>query len=87
MTYSPQWHMPAETAQQDRIWMAFPRAGFTLGDATSEIEEGYAAWTEVARIIAEYQPVTMLVDPTEIENAHNRLGSDIEQIEAPLDDF
>lgn len=82
-----QWQMPAETTPHERMWMAFPRAGFTLGDSDAEIEEGYAAWTAVALAVAEYVPVTMLVDPTEADNARNRLGSAVEQVEAPLDDF
>lgn len=81
------WLMPAETAPQQRMWMAFPRAGFTLGDTTEEIEQGYRAWTAVAQAIAEFEPVAMLVDPTEVDRARTMLGSDIEQVVAPLDDF
>ena len=81
------WRMPAETAPHDRTWMAFPREGITLGESASEREEGYAAWTAVALAIAEFEPVTMVVDPTEIDRARRMLGSAVEVVEAPLDEF
>ncbi len=81
------WTMPPETALQDRIWMAFPRAGISLGETTAECEAGYAAWAAVAHAIAEFEPVTMIVDPTETARARQMLGSGIEQVARPLDDF
>ncbi|MFE6254458.1 agmatine/peptidylarginine deiminase [Agromyces sp. NPDC057865] len=81
------WRMPAETAPHERTWMAFPREGITLGESTSDREEGYAAWTAVAHAVAEFEPVSMLVDPTERERAASMLGDGIEQIEAPVDEF
>ncbi|NUT57241.1 MAG: agmatine deiminase family protein, partial [Agromyces sp.] len=78
---------PAETAPHERTWMAFPREGITLGESTSDREEGYAAWTAVAHAVAEFEPVTMLVDPTERERAASMLGAGIEQVEAPVDEF
>ena len=81
------WRMPAETAPHERTWMAFPREGITLGESTSDREEGYAAWTAVAHAVAEFEPVTMLVDPTERERAASMLGARIEQVEAPVDEF
>lgn len=81
------WRMPAETAPHERTWMAFPREGITLGESTSDREEGYAAWTAVAHAVAEFEPVSMLVDPTERERAATMLGAGIEQVEAPVDEF
>jgi agmatine deiminase len=83
------WRMPAETAPHERTWMAFPREGITLGAETAEREEGYAAWTAVAHAVAEFEPVTMVVDPTELDRARRMLGtgSRIEIVEAPLDEF
>ncbi|NPD16290.1 agmatine deiminase family protein [Xinfangfangia sp. D13-10-4-6] len=81
------WFMPAETAPQDRIWMAFPREGATLGAGTSGREAGYRAWADVALAIAEFQPVTMIVDPTEMVRAKNMLGSAVQLIERPLEHF
>ncbi|WP_442576987.1 agmatine deiminase family protein [Microbacterium sp. F51-2R] len=81
------WRMPAETTRHDRTWMAFPREGLTLGDTDAAREEGYDAWTAVARAVAEFEPVTMVADPSEIERARRMLGSGIEIVEAPLDEF
>lgn len=81
------WTMPAETAPQDRIWMAFPREGTTLGETVTEREAGYGAWTAVAHAIAEFEPVTMIVDPSEIARARKMLGSGIEIVERVIDDF
>ncbi|WP_111719778.1 agmatine/peptidylarginine deiminase [Homoserinimonas sp. OAct 916] len=81
------WLMPTETAPHERTWMAFPRAGLTLGEDAAEAEEGYAAWTAVAHATAEFEPVTMVVDPSEMIRARRMLGSEIEILEAPLDEF
>lgn len=81
------WHMPAETAPHVRTWMAFPAEGPTLGETAAEREEGYATWTAVAHAVAEFEPVTMLVDPAEISRARRMLGSGIDIVEAPVDEF
>jgi len=81
------WRMPAETAPHERTWMAFPRTGLTLGDDAASAEEAYAAWTAVAHAVAEFEPVTMVVDPSERQRAADMLGGGIEQLEAPLDEF
>lgn len=81
------WTMPAETAPQERIWMAFPREGTTLGTGSVEKDEGYAAWTAVAHAISEFEPVTMIVDPSETARARHLLGSGIEQVDRVIDDF
>ncbi|MCR8825174.1 agmatine deiminase family protein [Pseudosulfitobacter koreensis] len=81
------WHMPAETAPQDRIWMAFPREGQTLGETSAERDAGYAAWAHVASTIAGFQPVSMIVDPTEMARAKRMLSSEITLHERTIDDF
>lgn len=81
------WRMPAETARHDRIWMAFPAEGQTLGESAAEREEGYATWTAVAHAAAEFTPVSMLVDPAETARARRMLSGSIEIVEAPVDEF
>ncbi|MGX9347283.1 agmatine deiminase family protein [Microbacterium sp. KNMS] len=81
------WRMPAETDRHERTWMAFPREGFTLGDTDAEREAGYTAWSAVAHAVAEFEPVTMVVDPSEVARARRMLSSHIELLEAPLDEF
>ena len=81
------WRMPSETARHERTWMAFPSAGTTLGDTESERDEAYDAWAAVARAVAEFEPVSMLVDASETARATRMLGSGVERIEAPVDEF
>lgn len=81
------WKMPAEWAPQERIWMAFPRPGYTLGDDAESAEECYAAWAAVANAAVEFEPVTVVVDPAAREHAQHHLDPRVTQVEAPLDDF
>ena len=81
------WRMPSETAPHTRTWMAFPCEGPTLGETDAERESGYAAWTAVAHAVAEFEPVTMVVDPTETDRARRMLSRDVEIVEAPVDEF
>ena len=81
------WKMPPEWAPQDRVWMAFPRVGYTLGDDPEFAETGWAAWSAVANAIIEFEPVTVVVDPSALAEAKKRLDPRIELVEAPLDDF
>jgi agmatine deiminase len=81
------WRMPAETAPHERTWMAFPREGLTLGETDAEREAGYAAWADVANAIAPFEPLSMVVDPTETARARRMLSAEIELVEAPLDEF
>ncbi len=80
------WRMPAETCRQERIWMAFPRAGVTFDDAAS-LADGYRAWTDVAHAVLAFTPVTMIVDPSEEQRARAMLSAEIDLVVAPLDDF
>ena len=57
--------MPAEGAPQDRVWMAFPSEGYSLGDTEQARHEARSAWAAVAHAVAEFEPVTMVVDPGE----------------------
>ena len=79
------WTMPPETAPQERIWMSFPRAW--PEETEGERAAAYAAWTAVAHAIAEFLPVTMVVDPSETQRARNMLGTGIEQVGRMIDDY
>jgi agmatine deiminase len=67
--------------------MAFPRAGLTLGDTAESATEAYRAWSAVANAVVEFEPVSMIVDPTETGRARAMLDGAIEVVEAPLDEF
>lgn len=84
---APPFMMPPETAPQTRVWMAFPRESATLGASAAEREAGYAAWTAVARAVADCIGVSMIVDPSETSRAQRMLGSGIEIVTHPIDDF
>jgi agmatine deiminase len=77
------WRMPPETAEQDRLWMAFPRPNGTFGDADGEEA---VAWAAVANAAVAFEPVTMLVDPVARRTAERLLDPAVELVEQPLDD-
>ena len=58
-----------------------------MGDTVAAREECYAAWTDAAHAIIEFEPVSMVVDPSEIGRARRMLSGDVEIVEAPLDEF
>ncbi|WGW12301.1 agmatine deiminase family protein [Saxibacter everestensis] len=80
------WHMPSETDPHERTWMAFPCEGPALGSDAASRELTYASWAAVAHATAEFEPVSMLVDPTEIDRARRMLDSEIELFETPIDE-
>ncbi|WP_223230850.1 agmatine deiminase family protein [Microbacterium jejuense] len=81
------WRMPHEGDPHERTWMAFPNEGPTLGDDPAEQERYYAAWSAVANAVAEFEPVTMLMDPSKTARARRSLHSGIELVETPVDEF
>ena len=83
---SPAWRMPAETEPHRCTWMAWPSAGYTLGNSDTEADEARAVWSAVAHAVAEFDPVRMVADPGSAAIARSWLGADIEVLEAPLDD-
>ena len=80
------YRMPAESAPQDRVWMAFPSEGYSLGDTEQGRHEARATWAAVAHAVAEFEPVTMVIDPGERAAAQRYLSADIDVVEAPLND-
>ncbi|MDQ3157176.1 MAG: agmatine deiminase family protein [Actinomycetota bacterium] len=80
------WLMPSETAPQDRVWMAFPPEGYSLGESAEDAAEARATWAAVAHAVAEFEPVTMVVDPADLSVARSCLSNEIEIVTEPLDD-
>ncbi|MCV7425717.1 agmatine deiminase family protein [Mycobacterium montefiorense] len=78
--------MPAESAPQDRVWMAFPCEGYSLGNNRQARHEARATWAAVAHAVAEFEPVTVVIDPGERAVARHYLSADLSIVEAPLDD-
>ena len=75
--------MPAEWELHERTWMAWPPVGYLTEDAT---DAAYRSWAEVANAIVEFEPVTMVVDPTDIGIAKKWLNEQVTIMSAPLDD-
>ncbi|MFC9996894.1 agmatine/peptidylarginine deiminase [Nocardia sp. NPDC127526] len=80
------WRMPAETAPQERIWMAFPPLGATAFEDADSVHAARTAWSAVAHAVLDFEPVTMVVDPADRDAARKYLSASIEVVEAPLDD-
>ncbi|NMR28442.1 agmatine deiminase family protein [Crystallibacter degradans] len=80
------WKMPAETAKQSRIWMAFPPGGYTLGGTAEQAHAARSTWAAVANAVAEFEPVTMVVDPADVATARDYLSPAVETVTAPLND-
>ena len=78
--------MPSETAPQDKVWMAFPCEGYSLGESEQAKHEARSTWAAVAQAVAEFEPVTVVVDPAERDIAATYLSRDIDVVEAPLND-
>ena len=78
--------MPAEWAPHERTWMAWPSAGYTLGDDPAAADEARACWASVANAIARFEPVTVVVDPADVASARSWLDDPVELLQAPLDD-
>lgn len=77
--------MPGEWAGHCACWMAFPCRVEPWGGARG-LELARAAYTEVARAIAEFEPVKMVVNPADEKAAAKMLGDVAEVIALPIDD-
>lgn len=75
--------MPAEWEPHERTWMAWPPVGYLTDDGT---DAAYRAWSAVANAIVRFEPVSMVVDPTDVGCARAWLDPRITLVEAPLDD-
>ncbi len=80
------YRMPAEWAPQERIWMAFPCAGYSLGDTEEARHEARSTWAAVAHAVAEFEPVTMVVHPDDRATASRYLSAAVDVVEAPIND-
>lgn len=80
------WRMPGESHPQERVWLAWPTSGYTLGDTEADAEEARTTWAAVANAASEFQDVTVLVNPGDDRIASRYLSGQITRLEAPLND-
>jgi agmatine deiminase len=80
------WKMPAETAAQEKIWMAFPPGGYSLGDTEEEAHAARSAWAAVANAVVEFEPVTVVAAEADAAIARSYLKPDVDLKTAPLND-
>ena len=80
------WRMPAEGDPHERLWLAWPTAGYTLGDTAEDAEEARQTWAAVANAAAAFEPVTVVVHPRDREVAPRYLNGSIELRVREIDD-
>ena len=84
-TKAPSWFMPDESEPHLRTWMAFGATNEIWGrKLLPEVQRNLAA---IALSISDYEPVSMLVRPTELATAKNLMGANVEMVACPLDDL
>ncbi len=76
--------MPAEWAEHERTWMAYP-PGLYEGTEAS-LSDVRATWAKVARAVAEFEPVSMLVTPDARADGQLVLGDDVTWVRTEFDD-
>ncbi|KTC80883.1 peptidylarginine deiminase [Legionella cherrii] len=76
--------MPAEWHPHERCWMAWPCHLETWSKIG--LQKARSAYARVAQAIAQYEPVTMLVNPGDEESAKNMCGDGITLFTLPIND-
>lgn len=75
--------MPAEWAAHEGCWMAWPTNEETFFGRMKETRRGYS---EVAKTISQFEPVTMIANPDEARDAAELCGPDITILPMEIDD-
>jgi len=75
--------MPAEWAPHAATYMAWPTRLDLWGDLFEDAKLDYA---EVANAIAAFEPVVMVANPEQVEEARAYLAGDVEILPIPIDD-
>ncbi|HLY34973.1 MAG TPA: agmatine deiminase family protein, partial [Jatrophihabitantaceae bacterium] len=78
--------MPHEGVRHERLWLAWPTQGYTLGDSAEEAEVARGTWAAVANAAAQFEPVTVVVHPRDASLAPRYLDSAIEVRTREIDD-
>lgn len=78
--------MPPEWDKHERTWVAFPTAGYTLGDTEAAQEAARTTWASVANAASEFEKVTVVVNPGDEKLAKKYLSSACEVALIEIDD-
>jgi agmatine deiminase len=78
--------MPHEGVRQERLWVAWPTQGYTLGDTAEDAETARRTWAAVANAAARFEPVTVVVHPRDEQLAPRYLDPQIEIRVREIDD-
>ena len=87
MTITPKqagFFMPAEWHPHERCWMGWPSHQQTWSKIG--LNKARVMYARVAQAIAQYEPVTMLVNSEDKHEAHLLCGQDISLISIPMND-
>jgi len=77
------WHLPAEWEHHSRCWMAWPCREDSWGGG---IAAACAATAEVARAIADFEPVTVVCNPDDAVDVSLACGGGIQVLPQAIDD-
>ncbi len=77
------FRMPGEFEPQEKIWMIWPERPDNWRDGAKPAQRVY---TEVAKAIREFEPITVCVSPAQYQNARNMLPANIRVVEMTSND-
>jgi agmatine deiminase len=78
--------MPPEWAKHERTWIAFPTADYTLGEDPDAQHAARSAWASVANAASEFEPVSVVVNPSDMAIAKKYLSSSCELYDIEIND-
>lgn len=74
---------PGEFEPHAKTWMAWPHRQDLYGPRLADMQRAYA---DVAKAIAQFEPVSMVAHPEHTKSARTLLGDGIEIVALPIDD-
>jgi agmatine deiminase len=78
--------MPAETEPHRRTLMAWPPDVPQCIFTPEQLQPARAVYADIARAVAAFEPVTLVVRPEDVAGATQRVGDAVEIFAAPIDD-
>jgi agmatine deiminase len=82
-TATARWRMPAEWETHERCLMAWPTRADLWGSHFEEAKREFAA---TANAIVRFEPLTLIVNPGQVDDAQRLVSDAVEIVEIPIDD-